>query len=402
MHNTLKVGSYQGSLISPILCNIYLHALDVYVEECILQFNKGLRRAANPEYTKLHRGPQTFIERKKTRNLIHKKGIRAKKPNDEKFKRLRYIRYADDFILGVIGSKQDAKDILDKIKIFLKENLRLTLSIEKTKITHATTDNARFLGIDIHITPYEKNPLRTVKYKGGEPITVKGTTRPQLLAPIKDIVRKLKLKGYISKKGKPCRVGRLMHYTREMIVDHYLRIAHGLINYYSFVNNYARTRARLLYILKYSCALTLCSKLRLRTIHKTFTKFGYNLEIKNDKGKIIKSFDESKFPKSSFGFKNVTYDPISIIELAAKIVPRTRMLFESTKCTICDSISNIEMHHLKHLKNMKQRTSKNLDYLTRIMISMNRKQIPLCTVCHREIHAGKYNQTKLSKLSVNK
>jgi hypothetical protein len=185
-----------------------------------------------------------------------------------------------------------------------------------------------------------------------------------------------------------------------MIIEHYLSIARGLINYYSYVNNYARFRARVLYILKYSCALTLCSKLRLRTLHKTFAKFGYNLNIRNDKGEIVINFDETKFPRSSYGFRTSNYDPLSVIELATRAVPRTIKLFEATRCLICKSRDDIEMHHLKHIRSMKKRSEfKKLDYLTRIMIKLNRKQIPICANCHKDVHAGRYNQTKLSALA---
>jgi len=393
---SLDVGTPQGSIISPTLCNIYLNELDNYIEELMTRFNKGSRRAANPEYTKLMR-PRTVEERLEARRAIRDGKIRARKSHDPNFKRLRYVRYADDFIMGVIGSKQDAKDILNEVGNFLQERLHLSISLEKTKITHATTDKARFLGVDIGITPDNKNPLRRINYKGGEKITVKGSTRPQLLAPIPTIVSKLKSKGYVSKKGKPCRVGRLIHYTPAMIVEHYLSIGRGLINYYSFVNNYAITRARILYILKYSCALTLCTKLRLRTLHKTFAKFGYNLDMRNDKGEIIRNFDEAKFPRSSQGFKTANYNPLSVIDHAVKAVPRTRKSFEDSSCTVCGSTQQVEMHHLKHIK--KRTSVKELDYLTKIMIQMNRKQIPMCANCHRDVHKGAYDKAKLSTLN---
>ncbi len=390
----LQVGSPQGSIISPTLCNIYLHELDTYIENLTKSFDKGNRRASNPEYTKLMR-PKTPEERKEARRLIREQGIRALKAEDPNFKRLRYIRYADDFILGVIGSKEDATHITEQIASFLEEKLKLNLSKEKTKITHAITEKARFLGVDIRNTPFESNPLKKVNYKGKGIQLVRGSTRPQLLAPIRKIVDKLASKGYLTA-GKPTRVGRLIHLTPAMIVNHYVTVARGIINYFSFVNNYARMRARVLYILKYSCALTLCAKLRLRTLHKTFAKFGYNLAIKNDQGRIIKEFNENSFPHSAPGFKTSNYDPLSIIELSAKVIPRTIKMFEQSSCKICDSSEKIEMHHVKHLKKNDSKPPK--DYLTKLMVRMNRKQIPLCRECPLAIHKGTYNGVKLNKL----
>jgi hypothetical protein len=115
--------------------------------------------------------------------------------------------------------------------------------------------------------------------------------------------------GYLSK-GKPTSVGKLLYLTPEMIVKHYVTVSHIILNYYSFVNNYTITRARVLYILKYSCALTLCSKLRLKTLHKTFAKFGYNLAIRDNKGAILEDFDETKISKCARGFHTADYDPL--------------------------------------------------------------------------------------------
>jgi retron-type reverse transcriptase len=198
-----KVGTYQGSLISPILCNIYLHQLDEYMEIIQKEFNIGKGRIQNPVYTALTRNSTP-----EKRNLIRDKKIRAKLGNDPSFKKLIYVRYADEFLIGVIGSKKDCEDILTKVNNFLTKNLNLQMSDEKTKITHAITERARFLGTDIRITPDDKQPYKKVNYKGKGMKTVKGTTRPQLLAPIKEIVMKLKEKGIVTHEGSPTRVGK--------------------------------------------------------------------------------------------------------------------------------------------------------------------------------------------------
>jgi len=173
-------------------------------------------------------------------------------------------------------------------------------------------------------------------------------------------------------------------------------VAHGLINYYSFVNNYATFRARVLFILRYSCALTLCSKLRLGTISKTFRKFGVDLAIRDGKGEIIKSFSDKAFPRSATGFKTSVQNPEVALVTANKMVPRSRRLFKHTPCFACGSDEEIEMHHLKHLRKVGEAPPK--DYLSTIMRNMNRKQIPLCSTCHHLVHSGEYNQTKLNKL----
>jgi retron-type reverse transcriptase len=112
-------GILQGGNLSPLLYNIYMHEFDEWVINTLTpEFEVGKRKKANPEYTKLVR---------KGKNSI--KGRLIMPTLDEGFKRLKYIRYADDFLIGVIGSKMDCIELINKIKIFLKERLGLTLNV---------------------------------------------------------------------------------------------------------------------------------------------------------------------------------------------------------------------------------------------------------------------------------
>lgn len=81
---------------------------------------------------------------------------------DDTYKRLVYVRYADDFLIGVIGSKDDARQVKADVGTFIQEQLHLELSQEKTLITHGN-DFAHFLSFDI-TTSTEQNSTRT---KGG-------------------------------------------------------------------------------------------------------------------------------------------------------------------------------------------------------------------------------------------
>ena len=149
-----ELGTPQGSIVSPILCNILLHGLDEFVLAKQKDFQAGKRRKTNPLWRKLTRAGQI--------KEVHDRNIGSRLHKDPSYKRLKYVRYADDFLLGVIGNKADCVEIRDKIHNFLLNELKLNLNLDKTKITHARQDKAHFLGTDISITPLEKRPLRFI------------------------------------------------------------------------------------------------------------------------------------------------------------------------------------------------------------------------------------------------
>ena len=382
-------GTPQGSLISPILSNIYLHKLDEFIDTLILKFNKGIKRRANPEYTRMIRGKlnDTIKDKQKRIKIIHEKNISPLMANDENFKRLVYVRYADDFLIGIIGSKKDSLMIREEIKEFLENKLNLQLSLEKIKITNATQNQASFLGFKIHTTPLDKRPTVTIERKGIKKV-VKQSTRPLITVDTKSLVSKLTQKGFCVKNGQPTRLGRLISFDEIQIIQYYSSILRGLLNYYHCASNFWNLN-RIYYILYYSCVLTLANKLKLKTKRKVIKKYGKRLAIKID-GKIIIMFPLFEKPKIlSLDLPSLN----TIFENYTRRVFRTKTLLNKI-CFACNSNINIEMHHVKHLHKLGKK-NKSKDFLTTQMIKMNRKQVPLCQKCHILVHKGLYNGPKL-------
>ncbi len=167
-YNTTLSGTPQGSGASPLLANLFLHALDMYVEEYKGQFDQGDHHPLSRNYERAYRTYwrqkerydarwPTMTEEEKNAARREVKDLRrqfqrhpAVDPMDGDYRRIQYLRYADDFLVGVIGSKADAEKVKTDIGLFLSDKLKLTMSPEKTLITHGQ-DRARFLGYDITI-----------------------------------------------------------------------------------------------------------------------------------------------------------------------------------------------------------------------------------------------------------
>jgi len=152
-HKTYS-GVPQGSIAGPILTNLVLNKLDKYIEqEMIPSFNKGVRRKVNPEYSKIIREAWTAKKEgqlQKAKELNQQaQQMPSRIPDDPNFRRLWYVRYADDWLAGVVGTKADATAIKNKIANYLRDELKLELSAEKTLITHARNEKAKFLGYEV-------------------------------------------------------------------------------------------------------------------------------------------------------------------------------------------------------------------------------------------------------------
>jgi group II intron reverse transcriptase/maturase len=282
----MRIGTSQGGALSAVLANIYMTTFDKWVEKDLIpKYTKGKRKKANSAYTKMIRSGK-----------VTDHSIPSLYAHDQDVIRFHYVRYTDDFMIGLNGPKIYCKQIVNECKTFLFEQLKLTLNIEKTKITHSQLDSAKFLGYRVYKTKLSKMKI-FYNLKGR---FSRRTTNTILDGPIDQIVKKLNGRGYTKKDGSPTRNARFINHTLYDIIEHYKMVERAILQYYKLANNYVRVAARVHYILKYSCALTIASKMKLTTLRRVFNKYGKNLDIKNELGKIITNYPTVDYhrPKS--------------------------------------------------------------------------------------------------------
>ena len=398
-HNTYS-GMPQGGIVSPILANIYLDKLDKYVKEYIRHFDMGTKRRPGKESNDLaNERKRTVRKLKKVKDGTEKAALvarlkaieqeRAAFPSgdemDGSYRRLKYIRYADDFILGVIGSKEDALRIKEDIKSFLSESLALELSEEKTLITH-TGKSAKFLGYEITVT---RNNHQRRDVQGRLRRTYGKRVRLNVsMATLRDKLLEYGAMEIKLRNGKEiwkpkCRSGLIFNDDLE-ILDRYNRETVGFCNYYLIANNCVVLH-NFRYIMEYSMYKTFAGKYR-STVRKINKKYRCNrlFTVKYEQKGAIKSrtFYKTSFKRRTTAFNgSCDIEPYSIAD-----VSRTNLTdrLKAEKCELCGATGKLIMHHVRNLKDLKGKES-----WERLMSARKRKTIALCPSCHRLRHLGK-------------
>lgn len=399
-HNTYS-GTPQGGISSPMLSNIYLHELDKWIEEFRNEFDVGKTRPANPEYNKL------AIRRCRIRKKIDKVGkypelikehqklgkamrqIPSGITSGGDYKRLRYCRYADDFLIGIIGTKADANTVKRKTEGFLEETLALKISEDKSEIVHAEK-GVQFLSYHVH-TRRSGKELK-MKIHGSH------TTRRTVTGGISLQVPRQKLIDFNTKYGygdwyqnEPKHRTELMNSSDVEIITTYNAELRGLANYYSLADDMKAKLGKLFYLATYSLTKTLAGKHKTKqtTILKKLKQgneliYRYNVSREERKIKVFKL----QHIKPNANELDEMPNPIHLVIARTEMVHR----LNAQQCEYCGRTDMpVQVHHVGKLKDLKDK--KNLLHWQKVLIARNRKTIFLCSStkesCHYLLHSGK-------------
>nr|YP_009710026.1 hypothetical protein [Coleochaete scutata]QFU80131.1 hypothetical protein [Coleochaete scutata] len=341
-------GTPQGSVLSPLLCNIVLHSLDEFVMRYREKYNKGKTRRMNPQYKAITR----LLEKKQTpsRPLLLLRRP-SKDPKDPNFRRMLYIRYADDFVVLMSGTKKEAMRMQASMRNFLKKSLRLELSEDKTLVSHVAKTGFHFLGAHCKRTR-SKHRVMHIRRIRGVMTKQRSTERLRICAPIERLIEKLKEKGFVKRNSRgeynPTVRRDLTAWDHSSILQFYNHKTQGTLNYYTFASNRSQLSS-LVHLLKMSCALTLALKYKLKTAHKVFGRFGKNLECKTTKTQLNN-------PDSLKAVHIYSPGPVARAESVLDISWGSKLTRSALlrSCAICGQ-SPVEMHHIRSVKDVRNR-----------------------------------------------
>ena len=390
-HETLS-GTPQGGVLSPTLSNIYLNKLDEFTEKVLIpRSTRGNGRKGNPEYARLKarrtsarkRGDQATARELLKRMRV----IPSIDPMDPGYRRLFYVRYADDVLLGFTGPKAEAEEIKAELGRFLRETLALELNPAKTLITHARTQRARFLGYDISVWQSDTRLYKTKRFRDGH-----RSANASIELRVPPEVIRAKCAPY-REGGRPCPRPWLQNLGDHEIVRIYGDEYRGIVNYYLLARN-TRQLSALHWNAQVSMLQTLAAKHGI-TVTQAAARYRAKIETPHGPRTCYEARKQRPGRKdlvARFGGIPLRRDRRAVITdpAPAPPFPRERQLITRLRarwCELCDRHGNVTVHQVARLAHL-GRTGPGQPAWAALTAQRRRKTLVVCAACHEHIHAN--------------
>jgi len=391
--NATLSGAPQGGVASPILSNIYLDRFDQFVEQQLLpDYDRGRRRRVHPAYQRVE---NRIAKAKRHGDWGAVRALRRERrtlpsqdPDDPGYRRLRYVRYCDDFLLGFAGPRHEAEQIKARIRAFPREELKLELSEPKTLITHATSQAAHFLGYQIKAQHADTKITRNRRAVNG----AIGLFVPR--AVIRD-----RCAGYMSK-GKPALRGPLLHDDDFTIVAKYGSEYRGFVQYYLLAQDVFRLEL-LRWVMETSMLKTLAGKHK-STVTKMARSYKATIDIPDGRRfcfQVTLRRDEGRKPLvARFGGIPLKRQRTAVITDLTPIMATARRnelihRLLAGRCELCEGRTGLQVHHVRKLADLNKPGRLERPPWVRLMAMRKRKTLVVCDRCHQDIHAGRATAT---------
>jgi len=400
VNNSLS-GVPQGGIISPILSNIYMHEFDLYMEMLTKKLNKGKAKKPNPDYRKIE-GRRCYCLKTKryeeASELLQKmRKLPSKNQMDSDYARVKYVRYADDFVICIDGDKALAEQIKQDVTRFLCETLKLELNADKTLITNLKNERVKFLGYEI-----SKSLDNTiVKKRSGDNARLRSVNETiQLLVPSEVINRKIQP---FTQDGKAASFKPRVNLPILDIINEYNSEIRGLYNYYSLATDVSTKLNKFKYYHYWSMLRTIAHKEK-STVTKVKSKYGIDVPRKEGTGtrklvgvRYTTNKGEQIMTYFNDSLKKLDEPNTRLTDKYCPDVMTGRQLIDRLNANVCELCGTeegeFEIHHVRKLKDIKDKYKKRgkaIPNWVLIMSRIRRKTLIVCECCHHNIHSGNF------------